>query len=140
MSLAVVTFEETEASEGRPSSHWPGTSPAGNIQGSQCSEMPGSGREVSKANTPCAGLSARVPPDTTRIGPESSKEIRQYVISTGHVISSAGVMVVLVGLTTDGYEIQFGVDHVGHALLIKLILPVMLHILVEPNGDVLIVP
>lgn len=40
------------------------------------------------------------------------------------------------GLTTDGYEIQFGINHVAHALLIKLLLPVLLQTAREPNADV----
>jgi len=42
-------------------------------------------------------------------------------------------------LTADGYEIQFGTNHVGHALLIKLLLPTMLRTAEQPNSDVRIV-
>lgn len=39
---------------------------------------------------------------------------------------NAGVAAVPPGLTKDGYEIHFGVNHVAHALLIKLLLPTLL--------------
>lgn len=41
------------------------------------------------------------------------------------LITNAGVMGAK-GVTQDGYEIQFGVNHVGHALLIQLLLPLLL--------------
>ena len=39
--------------------------------------------------------------------------------------ANAGVMALPPGQTKDGYEIQFGTNHVGHALLIKHFLPIM---------------
>jgi NAD(P)-dependent dehydrogenase (short-subunit alcohol dehydrogenase family) len=42
------------------------------------------------------------------------------------LIANAGIMALPPSLTSDGYEIQFGTNHVGHALLIKLLLPSML--------------
>jgi len=39
---------------------------------------------------------------------------------------NAGVMATRPGLTKDGYEIQFGTNFLGHALLTKLLLPVLL--------------
>ncbi|KAK0652689.1 hypothetical protein B0T16DRAFT_406647 [Cercophora newfieldiana] len=38
---------------------------------------------------------------------------------------NAGIMAVDPGLTKDGYEIQFGTNHLGHALLTKFLLPVL---------------
>ncbi|EFR03688.1 retinol dehydrogenase 14 [Nannizzia gypsea CBS 118893] len=38
---------------------------------------------------------------------------------------NAGVMAVPPGLTTDGYELQFGTNYLGHALLAKLLLPIL---------------
>jgi NAD(P)-dependent dehydrogenase (short-subunit alcohol dehydrogenase family) len=42
-------------------------------------------------------------------------------------------------LTKEGYEIQFGTNHIGHALLTKLLLPVLLETAKEPNADVRII-
>lgn len=43
------------------------------------------------------------------------------------------------GLTKDGYEIQFATNHLGHALLIKLLLPCMLKTAEQPDSDVRII-
>jgi retinol dehydrogenase 12 len=42
------------------------------------------------------------------------------------LILNAGIMCFPPGLTSDGYEIQFGTNHMAHALLTKLLLPTML--------------
>ena len=47
-------------------------------------------------------------------------------------------MAVPQGLTADGYEIQFGTNHLGHALLIKHLVPTMLRTAKE-HGDARIV-
>lgn len=39
--------------------------------------------------------------------------------------ANAGIMALPPGTTVDGYEIQFGTNHMGHALLIKLLMPLM---------------
>jgi retinol dehydrogenase 12 len=41
------------------------------------------------------------------------------------LMNNAGIMACPAGLTTEGYEIQFGTNHLGHALLTKLLLPVL---------------
>ncbi|KAH7076292.1 retinol dehydrogenase 14 [Paraphoma chrysanthemicola] len=55
------------------------------------------------------------------------------------LMCNAGIMATPVSLSKDGYEIQFATNHLGHALLIKLLLPCMLKTAAEPNSDVRIV-
>lgn len=55
------------------------------------------------------------------------------------LICNAGIMAVDAATTKDGYEIQFQVNHLAHALLIKLLLPLMLRTAEGPNADVRIV-
>ncbi|KAL9123388.1 MAG: hypothetical protein Q9187_000070 [Circinaria calcarea] len=55
------------------------------------------------------------------------------------LMCNAGVMALPPGLTADGYEMQFGTNHVGHALLTKLFLPTLLRTAEAPNSDVRIV-
>jgi retinol dehydrogenase-12 len=49
---------------------------------------------------------------------------------------NAGIMATSAGLTKEGYEIQFGTNHVGHALLTKLLMPLLLKTAEEKSsGD-----
>ncbi|KAJ5884858.1 hypothetical protein N7495_009368 [Penicillium taxi] len=41
------------------------------------------------------------------------------------LMCNAGIMATPPGLTSDGYEVQFGTNYVGHALLIKKFLPLL---------------
>jgi NAD(P)-dependent dehydrogenase (short-subunit alcohol dehydrogenase family) len=52
---------------------------------------------------------------------------------------NAGIMGLPPATTKDGYELQFGTNHLGHALLIKLLLPIMEHTAARPNSDVRII-
>ena len=55
------------------------------------------------------------------------------------VILNAGIMALPPGLTKDGYELQFGTNHLGHALLLKLLLPVLEKTAHGGKGDVRVV-
>lgn len=52
---------------------------------------------------------------------------------------NAGIMASPAGLTKDGYELQFGTNHVGHALLAKLLTPVLDETAARPGSDVRVV-
>lgn len=55
------------------------------------------------------------------------------------LVCNAGIMAMPEGLTKDGYEMQFGTNHVGHALLVKLLLPVLERTAEKPGADVRVV-
>ena len=52
---------------------------------------------------------------------------------------NAGIMAVEPALSVDGYETQFATNHLGHALLVKLLLPVMQETARQPGADVRII-
>ena len=54
-------------------------------------------------------------------------------------IANAGIMAWDPSLSKDGYEIQFAVNHVAHALFIKLLVPIMEATRAQPDADVRIV-
>ncbi|KAK5175134.1 uncharacterized protein LTR77_000271 [Saxophila tyrrhenica] len=55
------------------------------------------------------------------------------------LINNAGIMAVPWAKTVDGYEIQFGTCHMGHALLTRLLMPTMLKTAEQPNSDVRVI-
>lgn len=61
---------------------------------------------------------------------ESVKKAAEQIISSATrldlLFCNAGILGAPPGLTDDGYEIHFGVNHLGHALLIKLLMPMLL--------------
>ena len=54
-------------------------------------------------------------------------------------MNNAGIMAVPPGETREGYEIQFGTNHMGHALLTRLLMPVLQATAKLPATDVRIV-
>ncbi|EPE34789.1 NAD(P)-binding Rossmann-fold containing protein [Glarea lozoyensis ATCC 20868] len=52
---------------------------------------------------------------------------------------NAGIMLVPPALTAQGYEIQFGTNHLGHFLLAQLLLPLLKHTTTLPDADVRVV-
>lgn len=54
-------------------------------------------------------------------------------------ILNAGIMRVQSGTTAEGYEIAFGINYLGHALLTKLLMPTLLRTAELPGADVRVV-
>ncbi|KAF2629506.1 NAD(P)-binding protein [Macroventuria anomochaeta] len=54
------------------------------------------------------------------------------------LINNAGIMACPYSTTKEGYEVQFGTNHMGHALLTRLLLPTLLKT-AETHGDARIV-
>ncbi|PKS05178.1 hypothetical protein jhhlp_008546 [Lomentospora prolificans] len=52
---------------------------------------------------------------------------------------NAGIMAAPPGLTRDGYEMQFGTNHMGHAFFAKLLLPTLVQTAAVPGSDVRVV-
>ncbi|KAF9871798.1 vacuolar protein sorting-associated protein 62 [Colletotrichum karsti] len=73
--------------------------------------------------------------DSIKAAVQSFKESSQRL---DLLINNAGIMSTPDGLTQEGYEIQFGTNHMGHALFTQLLLPVMKKTANE-NPDVRIV-
>ncbi|TWU76638.1 hypothetical protein ED733_008289 [Metarhizium rileyi] len=52
---------------------------------------------------------------------------------------NAGIMATAPALTENGYELQFGTNHMGHALLTKFLMPILEKTASEPGADVRVV-
>ncbi|KAI4218555.1 MAG: hypothetical protein L6R36_008893 [Xanthoria steineri] len=55
------------------------------------------------------------------------------------LMNNAGIMATPLAETEDGYESQFGTNHMGHALFTKLLMPILLKTAEEEGSDVRIV-
>jgi NAD(P)-dependent dehydrogenase (short-subunit alcohol dehydrogenase family) len=55
------------------------------------------------------------------------------------LICNAGIMDVPPALSKDGFEMHFATNHLGHALLIRELLPTLLRTADEPGSDVRLV-
>ncbi|KAL2145251.1 hypothetical protein VTI28DRAFT_7619 [Corynascus sepedonium] len=55
------------------------------------------------------------------------------------LLANAGIMDVPELLTEDGYEMHFGVNYLGHALLIRKLLPLLERTAADPQADVRVV-
>ncbi|KAM5354836.1 hypothetical protein ACJ41O_001482 [Fusarium nematophilum] len=62
----------------------------------------------------------------------AAKMVLAYSDRLDILLLNAGIMGHLPGLTHEGYEVQFGINHMGHALLTKLLMPALLK---NADGD-----
>jgi retinol dehydrogenase-12 len=70
---------------------------------------------------------------------EAAKVVNTTTDRLDILMNNAGIMATPPGTTKEGYEIQFGVNHVGHALLTKLLLPKLEATAQQPDSDVRII-
>lgn len=56
---------------------------------------------------------------------KAADEVNKSTDRLDVLMNNAGIMATPAGLTKNGYELQFGTNHMGHALLTKLLLPVL---------------
>ncbi|KAF1981702.1 oxidoreductase [Aulographum hederae CBS 113979] len=108
-----------------------------------------SGRTASKCTEAISDIKSQIPDanitfvecDLTSLA--SVKKAAQDFLAQSQrldvLMLNAGIMAVPAAQTKDGYEIQFGTNHVGHALLTKLLLPTLKKTASEPNSDVRVV-
>ncbi|KAF1994838.1 short-chain dehydrogenase/ reductase-like protein [Amniculicola lignicola CBS 123094] len=67
------------------------------------------------------------------------KEVLKQNLRLDVLLCNAGVMAVPAAVTKDNYEIQFGINHIAHALLMKVLLPLLQRTASLPNTSVRIV-
>ncbi|KAK4097297.1 NAD(P)-binding protein [Parathielavia hyrcaniae] len=92
-------------------------------------------RSVTKANAAVAEIKQHVPNAPIQVleldlaSLASVKKAAATVLATSPrldiLMLNAGIMFTAPDLTADGYELQFGTNHMGHALLAKLLLPLL---------------
>ncbi|KAG7411842.1 hypothetical protein ACKAV7_008570 [Fusarium commune] len=107
------------------------------------------GRNLQKAQLSSQEIQHAVPSASIRIlhldlcSFASIKEAARIVLSECErldiLMLNAGTMFVPLDRTADGYEIQFGTNHMGHALLTKLLIPLLNKTTDLPGADVRIV-
>ncbi|KAL2015674.1 hypothetical protein VTK56DRAFT_5031 [Thermocarpiscus australiensis] len=106
-------------------------------------------RSVQKANAAADEIRRQIPDAPIQVleldlgSFASVKQAAATVLSTSTrldiLMLNAGIMAVPPGITADGYEIQFGTNHMGHALLTKLLLPLLTQTAAGADADVRVV-
>lgn len=106
-------------------------------------------RTRSKAESAIKDITAEVPGSSITFlqldlaSLQSVKEAADSFLSSTDrldiLVCNAGVMAQPDTLTPDGYEIQFGTNHMGHALLTKLLLPTLRNTAKQPGSDVRVI-
>ena len=69
----------------------------------------------------------------------AAKQILSSTDRLDVLMCNAGIIATPNDMSKDGYELQFATNHLGHALLMKLLLPLMLETASQSNADVRIV-
>ncbi|KAL3448211.1 hypothetical protein BJX65DRAFT_307486 [Aspergillus insuetus] len=94
-----------------------------------------------KAHTPKSVNIKILEPDLMSLASikRAAEKFRTETSRLDLLVLNTGIMSVPAGLTNVGYEIKFGTNHMGHALLAKLLIPVLLETAELPGSDVRVV-
>ncbi|TLS27896.1 hypothetical protein PpBr36_02064 [Pyricularia pennisetigena] len=100
--------------------------------------------ESIRASTPAAATTPITPLELDLASFASIKSAARTLLAASDrldiLLNNAGIMNMPEGLTADGYELQFGTNHVGPALLTQLLLPRLKRTAALPDsGDVRVV-
>ncbi|KAL8644536.1 MAG: hypothetical protein Q9226_007713 [Calogaya cf. arnoldii] len=69
----------------------------------------------------------------------AAEEFKSHSPRLDILMNNAGIMATPLAVTEEGYESQFGTNHMGHALFTKLLMPTLLKTAEEEGSDVRIV-
>ncbi|KAI1209449.1 NAD(P)-binding protein [Annulohypoxylon truncatum] len=109
------------------------------------------GRNSEAADNVIEGIRRESPDSKTKVkfiecnltNLSSAKQAAEYLLARESrldvLMANAGIMATPPGLTKDGYEVQFGTNHIGHALLIRKLLPLLEKTAALPGTDVRII-
>lgn len=70
---------------------------------------------------------------------EAAKKFKAQAERLDLLMLNAGIMATPASMSPEGYEIQFATNHLGHALLVKLLMPLMEETAKRPGSDVRVV-
>ena len=106
-----------------------------------------SGRNVERANSiieEVKGLIPSIQVTFVEMDLSSLESISTALSAFTHgrldiLMCNAGLMALPPELSKDGYEMQFAVNHLGHAMLVKNLLPSMLRTAAQPGSDVRVI-
>ena len=103
------------------------------------------GRDAKAADSLAAALApSGVPSTFLELDMTSLPTVKAAVARFAHdrldiLLCNAGIMAKPPSLTKDGYELQFGVNHMAHGVVIQGLLPVLQRTAAQPGSDVRVV-
>lgn len=106
------------------------------------------GRNVAAANTLIADIKSKDPNASLsfiKMDLSSLRAVKEAIAREFKhdrldiLMNNAGIIAKPAVLSTDGYEIQFATNHLGHAMLTRELMPILLKTAKEPDADVRII-
>ncbi|KAI4636976.1 hypothetical protein J4E93_010766 [Alternaria ventricosa] len=106
------------------------------------------GRNVTAANALIADIKAKHPTTSLsfiKMDLSSLRAVKEAIAQEFKhdrldiLMNNAGIIAKPAVLSTDGFEIQFATNHLGHAMLTRELMPILLKTAKEPGADVRVV-